>query len=141
MRCELRRALEDGSLLCRIEGRGKFWNREGSLAGQQDHLVEDFEFALAQLVVSPVAGKALLHQVTEWMHSPLEFEVPLVSFPSQRATLRIAPHPEMISTLERPVAQFEYSTRRLHLNLLFVVDQSCLAILRDELLPWVAREP
>lgn len=132
---------EGENTLAMLEFRGRFWDRRTL---QQDglgssKLREDFDVEFFQVLLSIQGLRVLGRSLNEWMDvlAPLDCEL---GAGHQSVHLTVAPCEELICSAEKPVFRIAYESIRMKATCQFVVDQSCLGMMINDLTAWLGTE-
>ena len=120
-----------GSLLSAVL-EGKFWDRSAPDVTSSS-LVEDFRIDLCQVPTTRGALAKLSSEIGNWLTTGQAFRVELASGPNQSLLLELGEREGVVFRQDRPTTTLQYRGERMEAEWFFVVDQSCLTSLRDDL--------
>ncbi len=110
----------------------------GQLDSQE--LVKDHVLTLSKILLSRNKLELLREELTTWLREPHEFTLALGD-ESQALVVSIGIRDDVICSIEKAACTIRYGTSRLAIESWFVVDQSCIRILRDGVQEWLVRKP
>jgi len=131
------RFLLDGveSCLMSIGFSGEFFLRDGSPAGKT---VDDYSVEFSQVVVHFEDLRALVQRLSRWLETPSEF-----SWEAQAGDnglgMEVGVMPQVVSRHDRPGCRIWFRRDVMRFECAFVVDYSCLLMLRDGLVSALRR--
>ncbi len=124
--------------------RGRFFARSPK---SSSHIVDEYDFALPQMVWQYQSVKGLVSDLEAWEVEPREINRNLSGANDPLFEIWIGKSDKLISSLQKPACVLRFSGASVTgLNIGFVTDQSCLRIFRETLSEAViafedAREP
>lgn len=131
-----RRLLYAGQELMLVEVglNSSFWQRDSMLEAGAVHspLVGDSTVLLPQVIVAATRLDELRQTIERWLVHPMPFCVEL-AINDQSLTMTCGARPEFVSTVEKPVCTICYASGGLLVSASFIIDQSCLTSLSDDL--------
>lgn len=96
--------------------------------------VADAAISLHQVVCSRDRLRDLRVCLGEWLTSRKLLSVDLADTPDQFLRVSLRLRDDLICSVEKPVFEIEHDAGiALHVNVAFVVDQSCIQVMHDEL--------
>jgi len=114
---------------------GEFW-RAPEFETSND-ATPDFQVSLPQLVLDKAKLDEFSDELERWLEKPKEISLSLSgNHPHQALDVSIGPRSGIISTMDKPVFSLRYASGSFELGKWsFVIDQSCIRCLLDELTP------
>jgi hypothetical protein len=120
----------DGSELCfaNIVIKGKFWQRDLVACDESEcaELLQDFEVSLFQIALKYEQIRHFILELKDWSIAPKPVDVELSGIGSQSLKFNFDVSDKYICSIDKPVCTIEYSTERLNGKCEFIVDQSCI---------------
>lgn len=92
------------------------------------------------LAVDTTAVEELCGRLGAYLVDPNPFDVTLAEPPGPALRFELGPRSDVISSLDEPVARIWMEASRITVDASFVVDQSCLRLLLDDLDGWLSRQ-
>jgi hypothetical protein len=111
---------------------GRFWQRDADDMGE---LRDDFKCSLPQVIISQNGLRGLLDALDNWLSAPKPIRVGLCERGAQQLWISFDVSEDFICSIDRPVCEIRYAAERMpegRWN--FVVDQSCIRLLHDDLI-------
>jgi hypothetical protein len=122
----------DGKQVLEVSVSEECWDRRQAEAG--DLMRPDFNMTMHQVVSSLGQLQSLLGALDSWLFERADVDVELCVIEGQSLRFKMAPDSEWISSREKPVFFGSYATNpSVATCWAYVVDQSCVRIMRDEL--------
>jgi hypothetical protein len=119
-------------LLFEISIRGQFWQRDADDLGD---LRDDFECRLAQVIIGRSRLRELLAALNNWLSTPNPVRIELSGWSAQQLSISFDVSEDFICSMDSPVCEIRYTAERMsEARWNFVVDQSCIRSLHDDLI-------
>jgi hypothetical protein len=124
------------AVLVKLSITGNFWPRDdlasGSLGDARSIL--DFSVQLPQVVIAERSLYEFARDLTDWLDTPSHVEADLSFDKSQSLSVSLGIRDELLSKIDRPACTIAYSSERmLRGEWVFIVDQSCIQLFRNDL--------
>jgi hypothetical protein len=116
-----------------LTGRNECAAKLDAVPPEVDRVVQNYIIKLPTVLVLMPACDQLMIDFDRWLESYTPFERYLTSTSEQVVTLAVGRRDDLITTADHPAVTFCYDDGRCRLEVLFVVDQSCIRIARDGL--------
>ena len=121
----------DTLLLFEISISGRFWQHDADDLGD---LRDDFKCSLPQVITSRNKLKELLDSLNIWLSTPKSIRVGLCERGAQQLWISFDVSEDFICSMDRPVCEIRYAAERMpEARWNFLVDQSCIRLLHDDL--------
>jgi hypothetical protein len=118
----------DRSLLFDMSFRGEAFDKY-----EEGGLVKNYDISMNQVAISQSRLSHNVSLLSDWLKTPRELELDFSDTPQQTFMISLRKRDDVISSVEKPVCTVSCESFLLKCEIGFVVDQSCIRILRDSL--------
>lgn len=124
-------------ILATIVAKGKFWAKNQNYNIDSAQLVDDFDVNLFQVIFSKDKLILLKKLLESWFSDPREISIEISAFNCPKVSIFIGESDEFICSKIKPVFVLNYQDSRVETKVKFIVDQSCLNLMFEDLKKWI----
>jgi hypothetical protein len=122
---------DDSTRILRITMRSEFWDRS---SGDLRELQPQYDVTLHQIISDLTRLRDLRDYANAWLKDQASFVIDLAVVRDQSLRLSVGPSKALISSRDKPVFRLTFrSGPAFKTEWSYVVDQTCIRLLRDEL--------
>ncbi len=114
---------------------GRYWAAVDGL--ERSHTAEEYSVELSQVEIARGDLLGARTALNQWVRAPFDLELKLSAMPDHRLSMSLRPEPGTVSTIDKPVCRFRFSTAHLTGECAWVVDQSCIRIFVEGIESWL----